>query len=67
VINEKSIETEFGSLIVKINIEGNQLEVYRELVVKSGKYEASEYSAFQKFIASVKKRERSKLVLINKT
>ena len=61
-----SLETPYGSYVVSVETEGDQLLYHRRLHIKSGRFPAEEYDAIRQFYKEIAKKDGLKLVLIKK-
>ncbi|RYG15388.1 MAG: DUF3857 domain-containing protein [Chitinophagaceae bacterium] len=60
---EKSFQNQFGSYLSKTTIQGNVLTYYRKFTLNEGKFAATSYSDFVKFLTDVNLAEQLRYVL----
>ncbi|XOV91801.1 MAG: DUF3857 domain-containing protein [Bacteroidota bacterium] len=66
-INNSEIKSSFGSYSVEVIKNENDYIFIRNFSLTNGVYDSADYADFKGFIESVKKSDRQRLVLINKT
>ncbi len=62
-----SISNDFGHYQLKVSPSAEGIELIREFQLFQGSYTPEEYGDFRKFIKSVQKSDRQKLVMVDKT
>ncbi len=60
--SEKVVSTQFGSYLAKTSIQGNVISHYRKFTLNEGKFAATSYVDFVKFISDVNEAEQKRVV-----
>ncbi|WP_340065582.1 DUF3857 domain-containing protein [Ascidiimonas aurantiaca] len=58
------IENKYGHYKMKLEVSGQTLHYYRDLLLKKGTYDKGDYDAYRKFKRTVAKTDNAKIVLI---
>jgi hypothetical protein len=59
----KTINSAYGEYAYSVNIDRNKIIYIRKLVVKQGRFKASEYKSFYDFYLAVSKADNEKVML----